>query len=399
MTTSSALVGSSRTSTGGLAAYRARHRQPLTLPTRERQSTLADRLVDAVAAREQVFARRVEERPFQCRRLGIGSTEREVLAQRPVDEPRVMAVDGHDVRTQHVQRQVAGVDTTHEHATAFRIGPPDEEVGDRHRDPGVLGDDTQNLAVGDVERELRQWPVADALELRGCRRRGAIVVIVDRRWRREGRGDAARRGQAGGPHVAHLGERLERDGEEQREAGERHQRAGRQRAVERQATAHPDREREEQRGDHGRERLPRAVEAGEGDGAGAHLRGAFGEPPPHAVFAAEPLDDAETGRDVGRDRRRVGEPLLLLGRAPVVRAPERHQDEETGRQADEDEAPEDRRGQQHAGTDREEGDERARPSTHEVGDTADALCVAGREREERAGFDVDTASADRGPGA
>ena len=215
------------------------------------------------------------------------------------------------------------------------------------------------------------------------------VAVVDRRWRLERDRDATRGGQTGRPDVADLGERLERDGQEQRETGERHQCAGGEGAVECQASTHPDREREEQRRDHRRERLPRAVEASERDGAGTNLRGAFGEPSAHAVLAAESLHHSKTGGDVGRDRRRVGEPLLLFGRPPVVRAPQRHEHEEARGKADEDEAPEDRRRGEHARADGEERDDRAGASTHEVGDAAHPLRVAGGERQQRAGLDVD----------
>ena len=182
--------------------------------------------------------------------------------------------------------------------------------------------------------------------------------------------------QTGRPDVADLGERLEWDGEEQREAGERHQRTGREGAVEREAPTDPDREREEQRRDHPRERFPRAVEAGKLDGAGTNLRGAFGEPPADAVLAAESLHHPKPGRDVGRDRGGVREPLLLFGRAPVVRAPERHEHEEARGKADEDEATEDRRRREHGRPDGEERDDRPGTSTHEVGDAAHPLRVA-----------------------
>ena len=127
-------------------------------------------------------------------------------------------------------------------------------------------------------------------------------------------------------------------------------------------------------------------------GARPHLRGAFGEPSPHAVLAAEALHHPESGGDVGRDRRRVGEPLLLFGGPPVVRAPERHQHEEARGEADEDEAAEDRRRREHP---RADGEERLtiapEPAAHEVGDAAHPLRVAGGEGEERAGLDVDAA--------
>ena len=154
MTTSSALVGSSRTRTRRARGVRPGHREALTLPTRQREAALTDRLLDAVPARQQVFAGGVEERAFQRGRVGVGRAQREVLAECPVDEPGMMAVDGHDVRAQRVQRQLARVDTAHEHADRARgSARANQEVGDRHRDLGILGDDTEDLAVGDVERE------------------------------------------------------------------------------------------------------------------------------------------------------------------------------------------------------------------------------------------------------
>jgi len=69
------------------------------------------------------------------------------------------------------------------------------------------------------------------------------------------------------------------------------------------------------------ERGPRAVEPSEVNGGDAYLSRAFGEPPPYTILASQALHHTKTRRDVGRNRGRVGEALLLLGRPPIVRGP------------------------------------------------------------------------------
>jgi hypothetical protein len=74
----------------------------------------------------------------------------------------VVAVDGHHVRAQRIQRQLARVHPAHEHPAVFRIDAPNQEIGDSRGDLGILGDHAEELAVGDVEPETRQWSVTDA---------------------------------------------------------------------------------------------------------------------------------------------------------------------------------------------------------------------------------------------
>ena len=206
----------------------ARDRDPLALPARELHATFPDFGVEALRqARDKFRERRLVERLSDRRLIGIGAGERDIGAQRVIEEIGILRHE-RDAAAQMIEFEFRQIDPVDQDVPLHRIPEAQQQIGER-RLAGAGGADDRHCRAGwNIERDSieRRPPRArikkpDMLEpdrRSAGRRRRAERAVAHRGLFRVHRVQTPRRGDRVGQLPADL-----RDLRDRQKRGERQQ--------------------------------------------------------------------------------------------------------------------------------------------------------------------------------
>ena len=209
----------------GIVEEHAPERQELRLTRRQPHALAADQRVEPGGqARQPRGEVEVLEHRHEARVVGVLGEQREVVAERGLEQLDVLGDDSHRA-AEFVQREIAYVDAVDAHAAAGRVVEPQQQAGQRALSASGAPDDAQDMTGGQRERHIveRERTIAvrerHVLELHRerARRQVRACAVDDRRPQIEQLGHAGRactgllqRAQLVGDHLERSAHELDR---------------------------------------------------------------------------------------------------------------------------------------------------------------------------------------------